>query len=82
MSYLSETSLHLERELRNYFQKYLKEISQPVLIRRTHTIGRSFLGTRTRKHIWNDAMWYINLHVRVVIPIFSLDNSKKFEMSP
>jgi len=33
------------------------------------------LSARTSKHIWNEAMWYINLNVRVVILI--LDKLKE-----
>ena len=33
------------------------------------------LACQTSKHIWNEAMWYISLNVRVVIPI--LDKLKE-----
>jgi len=42
MPYLGETSVQLEKELRNFFQKYLKEFAQLSLIHRTHTIGDHF----------------------------------------
>jgi len=42
MPYLGETSAQLEKELRNFFQKYLKEFAQLSLIHRTDTIGDHF----------------------------------------
>jgi len=54
-------------------KKNLKELAHLSLIHKTHTIGDHF--KYKDKHIWNDAMWYINLNVRVVILI--LDKLKK-----
>jgi len=42
MTYLGETSLQLEKELRTFLQKYLKEHAQLSLIHKTHTIGDHF----------------------------------------
>jgi len=42
MPYLGEISVQLEKELRNFFRKYLKEFAQLSLIHRTHTIGDHF----------------------------------------
>jgi len=39
MPYLGETSVQLEKELRNFCQKYLKEFAQMSLIHRAHTTG-------------------------------------------
>jgi len=73
LPYLGETSLQLEKELRNFYRKQLKELAHRCLVHKTHTIGDHC--TRTSKHIWNDAMWYINVNFRVVILV--LDKLKE-----
>jgi len=72
LPYLGETSLQLEKELRNFFRKYLKELAHRLSFKK-HI--RLEIILRTSKHIWNEAMWYINLNVRVVILI--LDKLKE-----
>ena len=42
LPYLGETSLQLEKELRNFFRKHLKELAHLCLIHKTHTIGEYF----------------------------------------
>ena len=74
LPYLGETYLQLETELRNFFRKHLKELAHLSLIYKTHTIGDHF-KQRTSKHIWNEALSYINLNVRVVI--LTLDKLKE-----
>ena len=51
MPYLGETSVQLEKELRNFFQKYLKEFAQLSLIHRTHTIGDHFKYKDKQAHL-------------------------------
>ena len=51
MAYLGETSVQLEKELRNFFQKYLKEFAQLSLIHRTHTIGDHFKYKDKHAHL-------------------------------
>jgi len=51
MSYLGETSVQLEKELRNFFQKYLKGFAQLSLIQRTHTIGDHFKYKDKQAHL-------------------------------
>ena len=74
LPYLGETSRQLEKELRNFFRKYLKELAHLSLIHKTHTIGDHFKYKDKQAHR-NEAMWYISLNVRVVIPI--LDKLKE-----
>jgi len=38
MPYPGEASLKLQKELRNFLRKYLKELARLVLIHRTHMI--------------------------------------------
>jgi len=51
MPYLGETSVQLEKELRNFFRKYLKEFAQLSLIHRTHTIGDHFKYKDKQAHL-------------------------------
>ena len=50
MPYLGETSVQLEKELRNY-RKYLKEFAQLSLIHRRHTIGDHFKYKDKQAHL-------------------------------
>jgi len=58
MPYLGETSVQLEKELRNFFQKYLKEFAQLSLIHRTHTIGDHFKYKDKQAHLERCNMVY------------------------
>jgi len=51
MPYLGETSIQLEKELQNFFRKYLKELAQLTLIHRTHTIGDHFKYKDKQAHL-------------------------------
>jgi len=51
VSYLGETSVQLEKELRNFFRKYLKELAILSLIHRTHTIGDHFKYKDKQAHL-------------------------------
>ena len=51
MPHLGETSLQLEKELRNFFQKYRKEFAQLSLIHRTHSIGDHFKYKDKQAHL-------------------------------
>ena len=51
MPYLGETSVQLEKELQNFFQKYLKEFAQLSLIHRTHTIEDHFKYKNKQAHL-------------------------------
>ena len=68
MPYLGETSVQLEKELRNFFENIWKNLLNCLLFIE-HTRSEIILSIRTNKRIWNDAMWYTNLNVLVVIPI-------------
>ena len=51
LPYLGETSLQLEKELRNVFRKYLKELAHLSLIHKTHTIGDHFKYKDNQAHL-------------------------------
>jgi len=51
MPYLDETSVQLEKELQDFFQKYLKEFAQLSLIHRTHTIRDHFKYKDKQAHL-------------------------------
>jgi len=51
MPYLGETSVQLEKELRNFFRKYLKKLTQLTLIHRTHTIEDYFKYKDKQAHL-------------------------------
>jgi len=51
LPYLGETSLQLEKDLRNFFRKYLKEVAHLSLIRKTHTIGDHFKHKGKQAHL-------------------------------
>ena len=74
LPYLGETSLQLEKELRNFFRKYLKELARLSLIHKTHTIGDHF-KYKDKQAIWNESNVVYKLNVHVVILI--LDKLKE-----
>jgi len=47
----NETSLQLEKELRNFFRKYLKELAHLPLIQKTHAIGDHFKYKDKQAHL-------------------------------
>jgi len=49
--YLGETSLQLEKELRNFFGKYLKELTHLSLIHETYTFGNHFKYKDKQAHL-------------------------------
>jgi len=51
MPFLGEASVQLEKELRNFFRKYLKEFAQLSLVHRTHTIGDHFKYKDEQAHL-------------------------------
>ena len=51
LPYLGETSLQLEKELRNFFRKYLKELAHLCLIHKTHAIGDHFKYKDKQAHL-------------------------------
>jgi len=51
LPYLGETSLQLEKELQNFFRKYLKELAHLSLIHKTHTIGDHFKYKDKQAHL-------------------------------
>ena len=69
MPYLGEISVQLEKELRNFFRKYLKEFAQLSLIHRTHTIRDHFKFKDKQAHLERCNVVYKLLNVLVVIPI-------------
>jgi len=58
LPYLGETSLQLEKELRNFFRKYLKELGHLSLIHKTHTIGDHFKYKDKQTHLeWSNVVY-------------------------
>jgi len=51
MTYLAETSVQLQKELQNFFRKYLKELAQLTLIYKTHTIRDHFKYKDKQAHL-------------------------------
>ena len=51
LPYLGETSLQLEKELRNFFRKYLKELAHLSLIHKTHAIEDHFKYKDKQAHL-------------------------------
>jgi len=51
LPYLGETSLQLEKELRNFFRTYLKELAHLSLIHKTHAIGDHFKYNNKQAHL-------------------------------
>ena len=51
LPYFGETSLQLEKELRNFFRKYLTELAHLSVIHKTHTIGDHFKYKDKQAHL-------------------------------
>ena len=74
LPYLGETSLQLEKELRNFFRKYLKELAHLSLIHKIHSIGDHFKYKDKQAHLERNNVVY-KPNVRVVI--LKLDKLKE-----
>jgi len=48
---LAKTSLQLEKDLRNFFRKYLKQLADLCLMHKTHTIGDHFKYKDKQAHL-------------------------------
>ena len=65
MPYLGEASVQLEKELRNFFRKYLKEFAHLSLVHRTHTIGDHFKYKDKQAHL-GQTNKRIYTHIRII----------------